>query len=249
MKKTMLTMRTLDKFEDEYKTEQYKPEEIEVVEHCAYVANMNEISHPEWTEADIFADFLRCVVDVHHIAVEPIDATIPESELDEAVCEEAQKELDAERREELFHGALSTIWDRQEYQHLRSLGVYDYHDAVLTDVIQYIMDEEPEKDCADRDELEEKLNDELWTVDSVTGNGSGSYTFSRAAAKENVQGNYDLVREMAEEFCVDKADLADHFMDDDWEWFDVGIRCYLLDWAIHYAMDLLNDGLVYGEVA
>ena len=180
---------------------------------------------------------------------EQTDVEIPEADLDEAVCEEVQKELDAERREELFHRALSTIWDKQEYQNLRSLGIYDYHDAVLTDVIQYIMDEEPEQDCSDRDDLEEKLNDELWTEDSVTGNGSGSYTFSRAAAKENVQGNSDLVREMVEEFCVDKADLADHFMDEDWEWFDVSIRCYLLSWAIHYAMDLLQDGLFYGEVA
>ena len=179
----------------------------------------------------------------------PCNPDVPESELDEAVCEEVQKELDAERREELFHGALSTIWDRQEYQHLRSLGIYDYHDAVLTDVIQYIMDEEPERECSDRDELEEKLNDELWTVDSVTGNGSGSYTFSREEAKRNVSCNTDLVREMAEEFCVEKRDLAQHFLDEDWEWFDVSIRCYLLSWAIHYAMDLLDDGLVYGEVA
>lgn len=180
---------------------------------------------------------------------EQTEATITESELDEAVCEEVQKQLDAERREELFHRALSTIWDKQEYQHLRSLGIYDYHDAVLTDVIQYIMDEEPERDCLDRDELEEKLNDELWTVDSVTGNGSGSYTFSREEAKHNVSCNVDLVREMAEEFCVEKRDLAQHFLDEDWEWFDVSIRCYLLGWAIHYAMDLLQDGLFYEEVA
>ena len=168
--------------------------------------------------------------------------------MEEAVCEDVQKELDAERREELFRSALSTIWDKQEYHHLRSLGIYDYHDAMLTDVIQYIMDEEPERECSDRDELEEKLNDELWTVDSVTGNGSGSYTFSREEAKRNVSCNVDLVREMAEEFCVEKRDLAQHFLDEDWEWFDVSIRCYLLSWAIQYALDLLQDGL-WKEVA
>lgn len=203
----------------------------------------------EWHNVECSVDAVRGKLLDLQTKAEQTDATIPESDLDEAVCEDVQKELDAERREDLFHRALSTIWDKQEYQHLRSLGIYDYHDAVLTDVIQYIMDEEPERECSDRDELEEKLNDELWTVDSVTGNGSGSYTFSREEAKHNVSCNVDLVREMAEEFCVEKRDLAQHFLDEDWEWFDVSIRCYLLGWAIHYAMDLLQDGLFYGEVA
>lgn len=240
------------------------------VAHCMYCACMGQSYHDLTNEEIVRAEAERMVYqldvtaefDLHHTKdavvalraalaemLNPSDPEIHEADLDEAVCEEVQKELDAERREELFHRALSTIWDKQEYQHLRSLGIYDYHDAVLTDVIQYIMDEEPERECSDRDELEEKLNDELWTVDSVTGNGSGSYTFSREEAKRNVSCNVDLVREMAEEFCVEKRDLAQHFLDEDWEWFDVSIRCYLLGWAIHYAMDLLQDGLFYEEVA
>lgn len=174
-------------------------------------------------------------------------ASEPEA-MDEEVCEDVQKELDAERREDLFRRALSTIWDKQEYQHLRSLGIYDYHQAILEDVIEYIRDEVDASEYEDRDALEEALNDELWTVDSVTGNGSGSYTFSREEAKHNVSCNVDLVREMAEEFCVEKRDLARHFLDEDWEWFDVSIRCYLLGWAIQYALDLLQDGL-WKEVA
>ena len=40
MKKTMLTCKTLDRFEAEYNTTQYTPDEIEKVEFAAYVANI-----------------------------------------------------------------------------------------------------------------------------------------------------------------------------------------------------------------
>ncbi len=184
---------------------------------------------------------------------EQTEATIPESELDEAVCEDVQKELDAERREEelrhLFDAAREVTWDRYEHAKLESAGIYDYHQAVLDDVIEVIWQEEPWKECNDRDELEDALNDDLFTRDCVTGNGSGSYTFSRAKAEECVRGNNNLIREMVDEFGIDRAEMADRFMDGDWEWFDVSIRCYLLGWAIHYALDLLQDGLFYEEVA
>lgn len=68
MKKTMLTYKTLDRFEAEYNTNQYTPDEIEKVEFAAYVANMNTCNHPEWTESDIFNDFLR-VLDIDRITV------------------------------------------------------------------------------------------------------------------------------------------------------------------------------------
>lgn len=66
MKKTMLTYKTLDRFEREYKTEHYTPEQIETIEHAAYVANMNQCNNPDWTESDIFADFIR-VLGIHKV--------------------------------------------------------------------------------------------------------------------------------------------------------------------------------------
>lgn len=59
MKHTMLTDKTLTRFEVEYITSNYTAEEAEKIEFAAYVANMNECAHTEWTESDIFADFLR----------------------------------------------------------------------------------------------------------------------------------------------------------------------------------------------
>lgn len=73
MKKTMLTYKTLNRFEREYKTEQYTPEQIETIEHAAYVANMNQCNNPDWTEADIFTDFIR-VLGIHKIETEPAES-------------------------------------------------------------------------------------------------------------------------------------------------------------------------------
>ena len=42
----------------------------------------------------------------------------------------------------------------------------------------------------------------MWNADSVTGNASGSYTFSRARAKEYVLGSTDLLKEAYEESDV-----------------------------------------------
>ena len=70
MKKTMLTYKTLDRFEAEYKTEHYTKAQIEAIEMAAYIANMNQSAHRDWTEEDIFADFLR-VLDIDHIKTVP----------------------------------------------------------------------------------------------------------------------------------------------------------------------------------
>ena len=59
MEKTALTDKTLNRFEREYITDTYTAAEIEKIEFAAYVANMNKCNHLEWTESDIFADFLR----------------------------------------------------------------------------------------------------------------------------------------------------------------------------------------------
>ena len=42
MKKTMLTYKTLDRFEREYKTEQYTPEQIETISSCKYAPTCKE---------------------------------------------------------------------------------------------------------------------------------------------------------------------------------------------------------------
>ena len=71
---------------------------------------------------------------------------------------------------------------------------YDYRNAVKEDVKAYIMDnygEELADKLADRGEFTELLYNELWTVDAVTGNGSGSYFFSTYKSEEAICHNLD----------------------------------------------------------
>ena len=83
----------------------------------------------------------------------------------------------------------------------------------------------------DADEIRETLYDELFVDDSVTGNASGSYTFSRSLAKGNVLDALDVLKEACEEFgCMNQ--LGQRFVNEDFEWMDVTIRCYLLGEAI-----------------
>lgn len=107
--------------------------------------------------------------------------------------------------------------------------MYDYREAMTEDVKQWITDEVDLADWTeDRGGLEQQLNDDLWTADSVTGNGSGSYTFNRVQASLYVLDNMDLLQKAINEFATNPATVGDKFISEDWEWFDVTIRCYLL---------------------
>lgn len=115
--------------------------------------------------------------------------------------------------------------------------MYNYLEAMKNDITEYINDNINLADYADRDELESYLNDELFTEDSVTGNASGSYTFSRAQAQEYVKDNIDLLKDACEEFGTDAATVGEWFLSEDWEKMDVTIRCYLLGQAIAEVLD------------
>ena len=73
---------------------------------------------------------------------------------------------------------------------------YNYLEELKSDVKNYINEVASDyMDCEDMDELRDSLYDNLWNEDSVTGNGSGSYTFNREEAKKYVSDNLDLMVE------------------------------------------------------
>ena len=120
---------------------------------------------------------------------------------------------------------------------------YNYLEAVTADAKQAILENLNYWKFSDREELEEIANDSLWADDSVTGNGSGSYTFNREAAKEYVtrsDDGLDTLRDAVREFdCEHEAFTA--FLEENWEYLDVIIRCYLLSQAISAAIDELEE--------
>lgn len=114
---------------------------------------------------------------------------------------------------------------------------YDYREAVKDDVLEYINNEINFEDFDTLEELEEHLNEVLFTEDSVTGNASGSYTFSTYEAEENICHNMDLLQEALSEF----GDIEALVMDFDAEKADVTIRCYLLGECIAAALEEIED--------
>ena len=123
------------------------------------------------------------------------------------------------------------------------MKTYNYLEAVTADAKQAILENLNDWSFADREDLEEIANDSLWVDDSVTGNGSGSYTFNREAAKEHVtrsDDGMDTLRDAVCDFdCEHEAFTA--FLEENWEYLDVTIRCYLLGQAISSAIDELEE--------
>ena len=118
------------------------------------------------------------------------------------------------------------------------MKAYNYEEAVKNDVRTWIEDNVKFSEWeGDREGLEEYLNDELFVVDSVTGNGSGSYTFNAWEAEENICHNMELLGEACEEFGYDDGQTLKKGA----EACDVTIRCYLLGSAIAAVLDEMEE--------
>jgi len=107
---------------------------------------------------------------------------------------------------------------------------YNYLESMKEDIKEYIKENYNTEDYT-KEDMQTRLYDELWCEDSVTGNGSGSYTFNTQQAKEYVLNNDELLEETIKEFEIN---MNEHF--GDWEYLDVSIRCYLLGQAIEEVM-------------
>lgn len=116
--------------------------------------------------------------------------------------------------------------------------MYIYRENVKEDIRNYINEmlevgQYELKDfveASENFELFDALYEEMWIADSVTGNASGSYTFSTWEAEENLCHNLDLLEEAIEEFGGNMDVLKDGA-----ETCDVTIRCYLLSeclWSV-----------------
>ena len=117
------------------------------------------------------------------------------------------------------------------------METYNYLENVTADAKQAILENLVYWSFSDREDLEEIANDILWANDSVTGNGSGSYTFNTWQAEENLCHNMDQLEEACNEFGQDIGEAVKQGA----EACDVAIRCYLLGQAISDAIDELEE--------
>ena len=120
---------------------------------------------------------------------------------------------------------------------------YDYLENVKADVLDYIKENYEKEDYANLDYNE--LYDEMFLEDSITGNGSGSYTFNTWKAEENISHNMDLLMDALEEFGYLTIDGLNEVIrkikSNGAEWADVTIRCYLLGQALQEVLEDLKS--------
>ena len=82
------------------------------------------------------------------------------------------------------------------------MKTYNYLESVKEDVRNYIEENAIVVTSDNREEVEQELNDTLFVNDSVTGNASGSYTFSTWQAKKYLRVTDEELEFLAK--CEDK---------------------------------------------
>lgn len=106
----------------------------------------------------------------------------------------------------------------------------DYRKQVFNDAIAAI---DEQFDCGywDGDTEWDVVYDNLFVDDGVTGNGSGSYFFNAAKAREAVADAIwdEKILDALFNIGVDGNVIANYLRDNDPESLDVSIRCAMLD--------------------
>lgn len=91
-------------------------------------------------------------------------------------------------------------------------------------------------------EVADRIADDLFNSDSVTGNASGSFYCNRYLAQEAVIDNIPLLREAVEAWSLEN-EVVDYFLNEDWEAMDVTIRCYVLHEVACEVMEEIRDAI------
>lgn len=112
------------------------------------------------------------------------------------------------------------------------MGNYNYYENVKEDAKNYILENYTKEEIAEGID-ESELYDRAFLEDSITGNASGSYTFSTWQAEENIAHNMDLLAEAVEEFGGSVGEAIEKGA----EYCDVTIRCYMLGQVISEAIE------------
>lgn len=119
---------------------------------------------------------------------------------------------------------------------------YNYEESIKEDIRDYISQNYSTFGLAvnlqSRSYFCYALTDHLWSEDSVTGNGSGSYTFNRYLAKQYVQSNLELCVE-AMSFFSELDKLGEKIANEEYEYLDVTIRLYLLPRCVREVIEEL----------
>lgn len=118
--------------------------------------------------------------------------------------------------------------------------MYSYKDAVKSDVREWMDDNKDQLAGLDRNDMYEVVYDACWVADEVTGNASGSYTFSRYDARQNFfedEDSDEYIEQMIEDGFSTAEEIGKAVSESNWELLDVSIRCWLLCDAVNEILD------------
>ena len=118
--------------------------------------------------------------------------------------------------------------------------MYSYKETVKSDIREWMEDNKDQWEFADRHDLYEVVYDACWVADEVTGNASGSYTFSRYDARRNFFEDADsdeYISQMIEDGFSTAEEVGQKVSESNWEWLDVSIRCWLLCDCLNEILD------------
>jgi hypothetical protein len=126
----------------------------------------------------------------------------------------------------------------------RTYRTDSYFNEMYDDVLEYIEEnidlaDYTEDGELDREALEDKLNDDCFVADSVTGNASGSYYCNRYKAAEKVRNETDLLIDALECFGDEAESYKRAILDP--EYADVTIRCYYLGEVVARVLDDIEE--------
>ena len=122
--------------------------------------------------------------------------------------------------------------------------MYNYKEQIRADVKEWIEDNKEQIEGLDRHDAFEVVYDSCWVDDSVTGNASGSYTFSRWEARQNFFNDEDseeYIDQMIEDGFTCRESVGRAVQESQWELLDVSIRCWLLCDAVSDVLDEYYD--------
>ena len=123
---------------------------------------------------------------------------------------------------------------------MEGYNMYNYKEQIRADVKEWIEDNKEQIEGLDRYDAYEVVYDSCWVDDSVTGNASGSYTFSGYEAREHFYGDSDsedYLDQMCDDGFADPMEIGKKLIASNYEWLDVSIRCWLLCDAVSDVLD------------
>lgn len=118
--------------------------------------------------------------------------------------------------------------------------MYNYREAVKEDVKNWMQENHQPGESMELEYDYDTVFEGCWVADEVTGNGSGSYTFSTYKARKNFfedDNSEDYIYNMFQEGLVSLDEVGRKMACGEWEWIDVSIRCYLLSEVVSEVLE------------